>query len=169
MTAENSRRLLIADVMLRRYLRLGEGHTLAEVMGFLTDPHFEKDGLPFLVVIAEDGSFAGILQPKEIFRHLVGDSGEGADDPSVIEQARSRLSTPVGKVMERDIPQLSPGLPLDEAFLRVHESPAECIAVTEEGRIVGLLTARILFEKASALSVGALSGGVIPSKQQARD
>ncbi|MGC9451790.1 MAG: CBS domain-containing protein [Oceanipulchritudo sp.] len=163
MTGDRPERLKLADVMLRRYLRLGESHTIAEVMGFLSDPHFKKEGLPFLVVIAEDGSFAGMLRPKAIFNCLLDDDREQEED-RFAERAASRLTITVAAIMDRDVPALPPGVPLDEAFLCIHQSATECVAVTEEGRVIGLITARLLFEKASSLTVGALSGGVIPPK-----
>lgn len=164
MSGNNRSRGTLSDIMLRRYLRLGESHTLAEVMGFLTDPHFEKDGLPFLVVIAEDGTFSGMLQPKAIFKHLVQGNSMSGDEGSIIDQAGERLSTRVADVMHRGIPALPPTAPLEEAFTCIHQSPTECIAVIEENRIIGLVTSRLLFETASSLTVGALSGGVIPPK-----
>jgi CBS domain-containing protein len=164
MTAkENPDRTRLRAIMLKRYLRLGEGHTIAEVMGFLSEPHFEENGLPYLVVIGRDGSLAGMLSAKDIFRTLAGDpESEAMEDEAFLKRAGDRLGTPVGEIMNRDIPSLHPDAFLEDAFICIQETATDAIALVEEGRVVGLVTARILFETASSLTVGALSGGVIP-------
>ena len=157
----SAERLIVRDVMLRRYLRLGESHTLHEVMGFLTDKHFEENGLPFLVVIADDGSFAGILEPKAILTAILKETSTTAP-VGFAKVATRNLSTTVGQIMNRAIPALAPGAHLEEAYLSLSESGTEAAAVTEDGRVIGLITARLLFEQASTLTVGSLTGGVIP-------
>jgi CBS domain-containing protein len=159
----SNKRLRLRDIMLRRYLRLGESHTLHEVMGFLTDKHFEENGLPFLVVIANDGSFSGLLEPRSILSAIAGDAPNSSMDTGTIQQSiKDNLTKTVGQIMTRGIPTLPPEAHLEDAFLRLAESPAEAAAVVEDDRVIGLVTARLLFEQASALTVGSLTGGVIP-------
>ena len=163
MSAENEGRIRVKDIMLRRYLRLGETHTLHEVMGFLTDPHFEKDGLPFLVVISEDGTFAGILEPKAVLSAMLEGVHQGnREEYSLRENAVANLSKTVGHIMNRNIPTIHPQAFLDEAFICIESGNTEVIAVVEDKRVIGLVTARILFQNASTLTVGALTGGIIP-------
>jgi CBS domain-containing protein len=164
MTSDNTKRLPLRDIMLRRYLRLGESHTLHEVMGFLTDKHFEENGLPFLVVISENGSFAGILEPKSILGAIVGPGGkENMDEEAALAQAAKNVqSMTVGNCMTRDIPILPPDAHLEDAFLCLAETQSEAAAIVEDERVIGLVTARQLFEQASTLTVGSLTGGVIP-------
>jgi CBS domain-containing protein len=160
--ADNNR-ILLKDIMLRRYLRLGESHTLHEVMGFLTDKHFEEEGLPFLVVIGEDGGFAGILEPRTVITALLEGVQRGLDEEESLRTAATvNLAKTVGHLMTRSIPTLGPGACLEEAFVCHRQSGSEVIAILEENRVIGLVTARILFEQASTLTVGALTGGVIP-------
>ena len=155
----------LRDIMLRRYLRLGESHTIAEVMGFLSDERFAKDGTPYLVVISETGTLAGMLTAKDIFTALMGElSGEEISESQFLATAPAQLQTPVRDIMDRDIPTLSPDAFLPEAFACFKDNPVDVIALVEESRVVGLLTSRILFETASNLTVHALSGGVIPDK-----
>ena len=65
--------------------------------------------------------------------------------------------------MNRNIPTIRAEAFLDEAFKRIESASTEVVAVVEDGRVIGLVTARILFQQASTLTVGALTGGVIPS------
>ncbi len=165
MSVRPEKRILVKDIMLKRYLRLGESHTLHEVMGFLSDSHFEKDGLPFLVVIADDGSFAGLLDPKAVLAAMLEGVQVGfRAEQSLRESAPVNLSKTVGHIMNRNIPTIPANASLDDAFRRIENSSTEVIAVLEEGRVIGLITARILFQQASTLTVGALTGGVISSK-----
>ena len=159
----NGARIRLRDIMLRRYLRLGEAHTLHEVMGFLTDQHFEKDGLPFLVVIGPEGQFVGMLEAKSVLSAMLEGVQEGPDsEQSLLQSAPVNLNKTVGHIMNRNIPTLSPDAFLEGAFKCIEEFNTEAIAVIDEGRVVGLISARILFEQASTLTVGALTGGVIP-------
>jgi CBS domain-containing protein len=162
---ETGDRLRLRDIMLRRYLRLGESHTIAEVMGFLSDERFARDGMPYLVVISENGTLAGMLTAKDIFRTLMGkESGKSLSEAAFLKQAPAQLNTSVGTIMDRNIPTLSPEAFLPEAFACFRDNSIDVIALVEEGRVVGLLTSRILFETASQLTVHALSGGVIPDR-----
>ncbi|MEX0321801.1 MAG: CBS domain-containing protein [Puniceicoccaceae bacterium] len=163
MSAADNTRTRLRDIMLRRYLRLGESHTLHEVMGFLTNKHFEESGIPFLVVIAEDGSFAGMLRPKAVFSALMEGVNPGEnEEKSLMKAAPVNLRKTTGHIMDRNIPTLAPDSTLEDAFRSIRASGSEVVAVLEEGRVIGLVTARLLFEKASLLTVGALTGGVIP-------
>lgn len=165
MSDPQENRILVKDIMLRRYLRLGESHTLNEVMGFLSDSHFEKDGLPFLVVIADNGSFAGLLDPKSVLSAMLEGVQQGLQaEQSLLDSASVNLSKTVGHIMNRNIPTITADASLDDAFRRIETSNTEVVAVLEEGRVIGLITARILFQQASTLTVGALTGGVIPSQ-----
>lgn len=164
MSGEANKRQRLREVMLRRYLRLGESHTMHEVMGFLTDKHFEENGLPFLVVIAEDGTFAGILEARAILSAIVGGNlgSSSATSAEFAQTVGNNLQLTVGSIMNRQIPKLDPDAFLEDAFLCLGESQTEVAAVIEDNRVIGLVTARLLFEKASALTVGSLTGGVIP-------
>ncbi len=163
MSAGENKRTCLKDIMLRRYLRLGESHSLHEVMGFLTNKHFEESGIPFLVVIAEDGSFAGMLRPIAVFSALLEGVNPGEqEEKALLKAAPVNLSKTVGHIMDRNIPTLSPDDGLESAFRSIRESGSEVAAVLEDNRVIGLVTARLLFEKASLLTVGALTGGVIP-------
>ncbi len=162
----SSERIKIRDIMLRRYLRLGESHTMREVIGFLSDAHFENEGLPFLVVIAEDGGFAGVLDPRIVLEAMLEGVEQGPEaETSLLERSGVNLAKTVGHIMTRHIPQIHPDASLEEAFAFLDEMQTESIAVMEDERIIGLVTARILFEQASDLTIGALTGGVIPSSQ----
>jgi CBS domain-containing protein len=163
MSQESANRTRLRDIMLRRYLRLGEEHTIAEVMGFLSDAHFKKDGLPYLVVIRRDGKLAGMLPPKAIFRALAPEAGSASGSAKdFLASSAARLPVTVGEIMDRDTPVLSPEDSLEKAYRCIRETATDVIALVEDNRVVGLVTARILFETASRLTVGSLSGGVIP-------
>lgn len=163
MRANSTEPTRLREVMLRRYLRLGEDHTIAEIMGFLSDAHFKKDGLPYLVVLRRDGTLAGMLPPKAIFRVLTPETDSASGNAEeFLTAAAARLSVTVGEIMDRDTPVLSPEDSLEKAYRCIRETATDVIALVEDNRVVGLVTARILFETASRLTVGSLSGGVIP-------
>jgi len=153
----------LKDIMLKRYLRLGESHTLSEVMGFLTDERFEAEGLPYLVVVGKDGSLAGMLSSKAVFKAIMEGVAAGKSNESAFfHEVAARLNKTTGEVMNRDVPSLPATAFLEEAFIAIRDTGSEVIAVLEDNRVIGLVTARILFETAATLTVGSLSGGVIP-------
>mgnify|MGYP001035663714 CR=1 FL=1 len=166
MSRESRTPTLLREIMLRRYLRLGEEHTIAEIMGFLSDPHFKQDGLPYLVVIRRNGTLAGMLPPKAILRVLApGAASASGNAADFLAAAAGKLSVTAGEIMDRDTPVLSPDDSLEAAYRCIRKTATDVIALVEEERVVGLVTARILFETASRLTVGSLSGGVIPPSE----
>lgn len=145
--------------MLKRYLRLGENHTLAEVIGFLQHPRFENEGMPFLVVISAEGTLAGMVSPRSIFAALSA-GAEACDDESLLQLAQERLPTSIREVMVTAPDSLRPESELREIFTVFAHTRAPAVPVLEEGRVIGLITPRILFDTASRLALDNAESGI---------
>ncbi|NHC05249.1 CBS domain-containing protein [Azonexus fungiphilus] len=81
-----------------------------------------------LVVVADDGSTAGIVSETDFRRHL---GSLAFDHLQTLETA-----------MDREMPQLPPTAPLNEALSRMLQLASDYVLVSDRGRPVGILTER---------------------------
>jgi CBS domain-containing protein len=79
------------------------------------------------VYVVEDDRLAGVITRGTLVRDVVA----AGRDPS---------TTRVGEIAEPPRHTLDPELPLDEAFRFLEEHDLERVPVTEEGRLVGVLS-----------------------------
>jgi CBS domain-containing protein len=71
---------------------------------------------------------------------LVGVVTRGTLVRDVVAAGRDSQTTPVGEIAEPPRHTLDPELPLDEAFQFLEDEDLERVPVTEEGRLVGVLS-----------------------------
>src|SRR5262249_60691625 len=69
-----------------------------------------------------------------------GRTSGGALGRAAVGPARAASTAPVRETAEPPRFTLDPGLPLDEAFQFLEDNALERVPVTEEGRLVGLLS-----------------------------
>jgi CBS domain-containing protein len=79
------------------------------------------------VYVAEDEQLAGVITRGTLVR-------------DVVAAGRDAATTPVREIAEPPRFTLDPSLPLDEAFQFLEDNDLERVPVTEEGRLVGLLS-----------------------------
>jgi CBS domain-containing protein len=79
------------------------------------------------VFVADDEQLAGVITRGTLVR-------------DVVAAGRDAATTPVREIAEPPRFTLDPGLPLDEAFRFLEDNDLERVPVTEEGRLVGLLS-----------------------------
>jgi CBS domain-containing protein len=78
-------------------------------------------------LVVEDGDLVGVITRKTLVREVVA----AGLDPQ---------STPVAVIAEQPIFTLEASTPLDEAFQELEERDLERVPVTDEGRLVGVLS-----------------------------
>ena len=83
------------------------------------------------VFVTDDQRLVGVLTRKTLVREVVA-------------AGRDPRSTPVGEIAEPPHWTLDSELPLDEAFRFLEEHDAERVPVTEDGRLVGVLSRSVL-------------------------
>jgi CBS domain-containing protein len=83
------------------------------------------------VFICQDERLVGVVTRKTLVREVVA-------------AGRPPAETPLGEIAEPPTWTLDPDLPLDEAFQFLEENDAERVPVTENGRLVGVLSRSVL-------------------------
>jgi CBS-domain-containing membrane protein len=121
----------------------------------------ETKGTPNLVVTESDGSFAGVLTPRSLLQAIMRgwvpdeslrrDEGRLAD--SVLQRVGSRLDTPIGELMIRELPCAQPGDRLLRLLELISDRRLECVPVVENRRPVGVVLQADVFRAAAALAL----------------
>jgi CBS domain-containing protein len=83
------------------------------------------------VFVCEDHTLVGVITRKTLVQEVVA----AGRDPN---------TTPAGEIAESPNWTLDPGMPLDEAFRFLEDHDAERVPVTEDGRLVGVLSRSVL-------------------------
>ena len=83
------------------------------------------------VFVCEDHELVGVITRKTLVQEIVA----AGRDPN---------TTPVGDIAESPNWTLDPAMPLDEAFRFLEDHDAERVPVTEDGRLVGVLSRSVL-------------------------
>ena len=83
------------------------------------------------VLVCDDGRLVGVVTRKTLVREVVA-------------AGRDPRATPLREIAERPHFTLDAATPLDEAFRTLEEHDLERVPVTEEGRLVGILSRSVL-------------------------
>lgn len=83
------------------------------------------------VYVCEDARFVGVITRKTLVREVVA-------------AGRDPRATPVGEIAEPPNHTIGSGVPLDEAFRYLEEHDLERVPVTDDGRLVGVLSRAVL-------------------------
>jgi CBS domain-containing protein len=111
----------VRDAMLPEPRTLGGDATAQEAGELLLRPEVRA------VFVCEDDRLAGVVTRGTLVRDVVA----AGRDPS---------KTPVREIAEPPRHTLDPELPLDEAFQFLEDEDLERVPVTEDGRLVGVLS-----------------------------
>ncbi len=155
------------DLLTRQYLRLTRAHTAREVLGILgssTSPT-EAARTNMMVVLDEEGDFAGLLDPPAIFRGLLAGwtppvAAEGSEPAAVLESSfwevfQERLDRPVADMLWEDVPRLGPDDRLPRMLAAFGARPeTTALPVMEDGQVAGLVYLGDLFAAVAALALG---------------
>ena len=109
----------VRRVMLRRFRVLAPEDPLSKVAGWLIE-----DSQAEFPVVSGEGQIVGVVTRTELFEGL----RQGGE------------STPVERIVRRDVALLDPGEGLETALGRLEESGLPVALVVNDGRLIGLLT-----------------------------
>jgi CBS domain-containing protein len=112
---------LVRDAMVPEPRTLAATATAQEAGAHLERPEVRS------VLVADDGRLVGVITRKTLVREVVA-------------AGRDPRTTPLGEIAEPPHHTLDPELPIDEAFRFLEEHDAERVPVTENGRLVGILS-----------------------------
>ena len=83
------------------------------------------------VLVCDRGRLVGVITRKTLVREVVA-------------TGRDPRTTPLGEIAEPPLFTLDAGVSLDDAFQALEEHDLERVPVTEEGRLVGILSRTVL-------------------------
>ena len=83
------------------------------------------------VFVCDEGNFVGVVTRKTLVREVVA-------------PGRDPRTTPLGEIAEPANATVPPDMPLDEAFRFLEARELERVPVTDDGRLVGVLSRSVL-------------------------
>jgi CBS domain-containing protein len=113
---------LVRDAMVPEPRTLAATATAQEAGALLERPEVRA-----LLVTDGDGRLVGVVTRKTLVREVVA-------------AGRDPQTTPVGEIAEPPHYTIEPETPLDEAFRFLEEQDVERVPVTENGRLLGILS-----------------------------
>ncbi len=111
----------VHDAMVREPKTLGADSPVQEAGALLVRPEVRA------VFVCEDGRLVGVITRGTLVRDIVA-------------VGRDPRTTPVRDVAEPPRHTLDPELPLDDAFRFLEEEDLERVPVTENGRLIGVVS-----------------------------
>lgn len=156
-----AKNITVQDLMRPTFLRLGAGHTLREALGILLDPQARREDPRVLIVLNADGSFAGILTPRDLLKALLPEGPTDTEvnqsvqvfEQSLIATLPDKLNAKVTEAMRRDVPTVASGQRLAKLIQILQENRLECVPVLDQGRVIGLVHLTDVFNAAAGLAL----------------
>lgn len=122
--------MFVQDVMQSNVLTVTPRATLPEAISLA-----QQRGIRHLPVL-DDGRLVGILSDRDLKRAMASP----ASSLSRHEQAEAMARITVDEIMTRDVVTVGPRFPLEEAARLMLKEKISALPVTEEGRLVGIVT-----------------------------
>lgn len=124
----------LADVMTRSIIALELDDDLSKAKQL-----FEQHNIHHIFINSEDGTLAGIINDRDLYKHLsptVGTKNESPRDTSL-------LSKKIHQIMSRDLITAPPNISLNEAVLLFHRHHISCLPVMDDDfKAIGVITWR---------------------------
>ncbi|MCB5162590.1 CBS domain-containing protein [Marinomonas algarum] len=121
----------VADLMITNLVTLKENDSLAKAKELMQEKNIRN-----IPITNEEGQCVGMLTQREYLRHafyLVSQFGTQL-------LSKKEQQTPIANVMNRDILTVTPSTDLDMAAEFFIENKYGCLPVTEDDRLIGILT-----------------------------
>ena len=115
----------VRDAMVPEPMRLDAAASAQEAGQRLAHPDVRA------VLVCDEGRLVGVITRKTLVREVVA-------------PGRDPRTTPLREIAEPPIFTLDAATPLDEAFRALEERDLERVPVTEDGRLVGVLSRSVL-------------------------
>jgi len=156
--AEN---LVARDLMMASFKLIAEDQSLADAMDALLEAESDPEAATALVVVHEDGSYAGLLTSRLFLRCLLALWMPGKEvrrDPErlgreLLQVVEDRLGIRVADTMVRGLPTVGPEERLGRLIEKACDAQMEFIPVVEGGRAIGLVPVNGIFQAAASLAL----------------
>ena len=148
-------RVIADSIMTNRFLRISTAHTLREAMGLILYGEERDMDTGAIVVIDQEGNYAGILTPRYVIRGLSKSAAEEKHlhAEGFVESVEHHLSDKIDTVMDRELPKLDKDSSFSTIVRLISSQKYECLPVLDENRVVGLVYASDVFKTAANLAL----------------
>lgn len=123
--------MLIKDIMQRDVVTVTPETRLPQVLRLLQPRGFRH------VPVIQDAALVGIISDRDVKQAMVSLAGAGASGAE-LERARERLTA--CEIMGRTVTTIAPMDTVEEAARRMATLKISALPVTEDGRLVGIVT-----------------------------
>lgn len=124
----------IENMMTRKLITLSMDSTLANAKEI-----FESNNIHHLLVTDDDGTLAGVVNDRDLYKHLsptVGTSQETHRDTALMQKK-------LHQIMTRELTTAQPHLSLTKAILMFYDNHISCLPIINEDNVaVGIITWR---------------------------
>ena len=149
------------QIMTKRFLRISTEHTLREALALLLYGERKKAETAAIVVIDTLGDFAGILTPDCVVKGLSNSDATPLDSPETLAlRIEKNFPVTIDTVMKKRIPIVSKETKLANLIALSASGKHECLPVSEEGRIEGLVYVSDIFKAAAGLALTSEDEGI---------
>lgn len=155
--------LTARDLMTKRFLRISTAHTLRETMGIILYGEQKKHDTGVIVVIDEEGDFAGCVTPENVVGALSQDwepKGDESDEEAYLTHVQGNLGRKVSEVVNSSYPRVSYETNLATMVRLAGDDEYECLPLVEGGRVEGLVYVSDVFKAAAQVSLSPEDEGI---------
>ena len=143
------------SIMTNHFLRISTAHTLREAMGLILYGEERNRDVGAIVVIDQEGDYAGILTPRYVIRGLSKTAAQeqNLNAEGFVDSLEAHLSDKVDTVMDSELPCLQQVSSFSKIVKLISSQKYECLPVVEEKRVLGLVYASDVFKTAASLAL----------------
>ncbi len=151
-----------AELISTKFVRIGESHTVAEVVGVVFDPESSSLREIVVVVLGPDGAYSGLIEPRDILESLCTElSAAGDDAAEQVGALRRGLAVSLSDIARRNIPAAKPTDNLATLLSIASRTDTASIPVFDKRQFLGVVTVTSVFDAVCKLTV-AMDEAVLP-------
>ncbi len=144
------------ELVSRRFVRIGEGHSMAEVIGIVFDPEASALREIVIVVLASDGKYMSLIEPRDVLESLASDLLSAGEDPDMqVNALRQGLKVPVAEIARRNLPAVSIHDGLATLLVLAARTEASVLPVFDEKQFVGVIHVSAIFSALCKATIAA--------------
>lgn len=142
------------DLISSKFVRIGESHSTAEAVGIIFDPAASALREIVIVVLAGDGNYLGIIEPRDILESLGTEISAAGENPGAqVAAIRRGLSNPVADLARRDIPAVGLGDNLATLLIAASNTRSITLPVFDNQIFIGVIPITAIFDAICQLTL----------------
>lgn len=157
------------DLISSKFVRIGESHSIAEAVGIIFDPDASALREIVIVVLAGDGGYLGLVEPRDILESLGAEISAAGENPAAqVSAIRRGLRNPVAEFARRDVPAVRLDDNLATLLLAASKTQSITLPVFDCQVFVGVIPITAIFDAICKITLSS-TGEELPFFAAARD